>query len=156
MKRVMWIVLDGLGAGEAPDAGTFGDLGSNTLGNIAKQVFAKNGKPLHIPNLMKLGVERITPIAGASDPSHLIGAYGKALEKSQGKDTTSGHWEMTGLVVDQAFPVFEKGFTQAIMQEWVRENNLPGYLGNKPASGTEILEELGMEHILTGKPIVYT
>jgi phosphopentomutase len=156
MKRVMWIVLDGLGAGETPDAGTFGDLGSNTLGNIAKAVFAKRGTPLHIPNLMKLGTQYITPITGAADPAHVIGAYGKALEKSQGKDTTSGHWEMTGLVVDKAFPVFANGFSDAIMQEWVRENNLPGYLGNKAASGTEILEELGMEHILSGKPIVYT
>ena len=144
MKRVMWIVLDGLGAGETPDAVTFGDTGSNTLGNIAAQVFKTRGTPLQIPNLMKLGAGKITPIAGAAAQTNIIGGYGKALEKSQGKDTTSGHWEMTGLVVDQAFPVFENGFSEEIMQEWVKENGLPGYLGNKPASGTEILEELGM------------
>jgi phosphopentomutase len=156
MKRVMWIVLDGLGAGETPDAVSFGDTGANTLGNLAAQTFKTRGTPLQIPNLMKLGAHKITPIAGETSNPKIIGAYGKALEKSQGKDTTSGHWEMTGLVVDQAFPVFENGFSEEIMQEWVKENNLPGYLGNKPASGTEILEELGMEHILTGKPIVYT
>jgi phosphopentomutase len=156
MKRVIWIVLDGLGAGETPDAKTFGDLGSNTLGNIAKQTFKTRGTPLQIPNLMLLGAENITPIAGATESSQIVGAYGKALEKSQGKDTTSGHWEMTGLVVDKAFPVFANGFSEEIMQEWVKENHLPGFLGNKAASGTEILEELGMEHLTSGKPIVYT
>lgn len=156
MKRVIWIVLDGLGAGETPDAKSFGDLGSNTLGNIATQTFKTRGTPLHIPNLMKLGAENITPIAGAPASPKVVGAYGKALEKSQGKDTTSGHWEMTGLVVDKAFPVFSNGFSEEIMQEWVKENHLPGYLGNKAASGTEILEELGIEHVTSGKPIVYT
>jgi phosphopentomutase len=156
MKRVIWIVLDGLGAGEAPDAAKFNDLGSNTLGNIAKYMFQTRKVPLLIPNLMRLGAHQITTIAGVQSTPHVVGAYGKALEKSQGKDTTSGHWEMTGLVVENAFPVFENGFSEEVLEEWVSQNHLPGYLGNKPASGTEILDELGMEHILTGKPIVYT
>jgi phosphopentomutase len=156
MKRVMWIVLDGLGAGETPDAVNFGDTGANTFGNLAKETFEKTGKPLNIPHLLSLGANQVTPIAGVQNIPKIIGAYGKALEKSMGKDTTSGHWEMTGLTVSHAFPVFENGFSEDVMQEWVKENHLPGYLGNKAASGTEILEELGMEHILTGKPIVYT
>jgi len=156
MKRVIWIVLDGVGVGETPDAKKFGDTGSNTLGNLAKETLKLRGTPLQIPNLLSLGANQITDVPGTTQPPKLIGAYGKALEKSEGKDTTSGHWEMTGLVVSHAFPVFERGFTEDILQEWVKANHLPGYLGNKPASGTTIIEELGMEHCLTGKPIVYT
>jgi phosphopentomutase len=156
MKRVFWIVLDGVGVGETPDAAQFNDLGSNTLGNTAAATLRKRGSPLQIPNLLKLGVHHVTPIAGSLPPKEIVGAYGKALEQSQGKDTTSGHWEMAGLVVHHAFPVFEKGFSEETLDRWVKENQLPGYLGNYPASGTDIIEKLGIEHIETGKPIVYT
>jgi len=155
-NRVFWIVLDGVGVGEAPDASQFGDLGANTLGNTAAETLKKRGSSLNLPNLLKLGIDRVTPIAGASAPQEIIGAYGKAREQSKGKDTTSGHWEMTGLVVDHAFPVFEKGFSQETLDRWIKENHLPGVLGNYPASGTEIIEKLGIEHLETGKPILYT
>ena len=156
MKRVFWIVLDGVGVGETPDAKQFGDLGSNTLGNLSKAIYARRGIPLQIPNLLRLGIQSVTPIEGSPHPQELVGAYGKALEASLGKDTTSGHWEMAGLVVKNAFPVFEHGFSKEIIERWCQENHLPGVLGNKAASGTEIIEELGREHIKTGKPIVYT
>ncbi len=155
MKRVFWIVMDGVGVGETPDAVTFGDLGANTLGNLSRSILQSRGSPLHIPHLLSLGANRITPIAG-TPPSDVIGAFGKALEKSQGKDTTSGHWEMAGLTVTQAFPVYENGFPKELIDRWVKENNLPGVLGNIAASGTEIIESLGAEHMKTGKPILYT
>lgn len=98
----------------------------------------------------------MTPVEGANAPASIIGAYGKAAEISKGKDTTSGHWEMTGLPVHHAFPVYENGFPAAVVDRWVKENNLPGILGNHAASGTEIIEKLGPEHIKTGKPILYT
>jgi len=156
MKRVFWIVLDGLGVGETPDAADFGDQGANTLSNLASAVAESRGAPLHIPNLLRLGAHRITRIEGAAIPSGVIGAFGKAREQSRGKDTTSGHWEMAGLPVASAFPVYEQGFPAELVEEWVRENGLPGVLGNCAASGTEILERLGREHMQTGKPILYT
>ncbi len=156
MKRVIWLVLDGVGAGEAPDAISFGDLGSNTIGNLARETFNKRGTPLRIPHLMSLGLNQITDIAGATTPSSIIGGYGKAAELSTGKDTTSGHWEMTGLVVDRPFQTYPHGFDKKIIDRWVSENNLPGILGNKAASGTEIIDELGLEHMESGKPILYT
>lgn len=160
-KRVIWIVLDGLGVGELPDAKTYGDLGSNTLSNLAEAYFQKTGKLLNIPNLGKLGIGNLTPVRGtppvALQPnSNELGAFGKACEKSNGKDTTSGHWEMVGLPVEKAFQTYPNGFPSEVIERWVRENQLPGILGNYPASGTTIIEELGMEHVRTGKPIVYT
>jgi phosphopentomutase len=156
MNRIFWIVLDGVGAGAAPDAAEFGDEGSNTLSNLASAIQDLRGSPLQIPNLLRLGAGRITPIAGAIEPANIIGAYGRAAESSQGKDTTSGHWEMAGLPVATAFPVFENGFPEGLVARWVEENGLPGVLGNCAASGTEIIEKLGEEHIRTGKPILYT
>ena len=156
MKRVFWIVLDGMGVGESPDAKDFGDQGSNTLSNLARATLETRGTPIQIPNLMRLGVHQITPIEKAALPDEVVGAYGRAQEKSQGKDTTSGHWEMAGLPVSQAFPVYESGFPQELIDQWVRENDLPGILGNCAASGTEILDRLGPEHLRTGKPILYT
>jgi phosphopentomutase len=156
IKRVFWIVLDGLGVGEAPDAPLFGDQGANTLSNLARVLpTRRGGKTLQIPNLMKLGIGHVTPVEGAEMPQ-VIGGYGKAKELSAGKDTTSGHWEMAGLVVKDAFPVYEQGFPEAVIDRWVRENGLPGILGNEVASGTEIIERLGPEHLRTGKPILYT
>lgn len=156
LKRVIWIVMDGVGVGETPDARDFGDTGANTLGNLAAATLKARGTPLQIPNLLKLGTHKVTPIAGAQAPAKVIGAHGKALEQSTGKDTTSGHWEMAGLVVKKPFAVYPDGFSEEIVARWCRENNLPGVLGNKAASGTEIIEEYGAEHMRTGKPILYT
>jgi phosphopentomutase len=156
IKRVFWIVMDGLGVGEAPDAPAFGDTGSNTLSNLAESVLKKRGTPLHIPHLLGMGLGRISPVSGTVEPGRVRGGYGKAREQSAGKDTTSGHWEMAGLVVSEAFPVYEQGFPDAVVERWVRENGLPGVLCNSAASGTEIIEKLGPEHMRTGKPILYT
>ncbi len=157
-QRVIWIVLDGVGAGEMPDACSFGDGGSDTLGNLSRAFKAKTGRALKIPHLAKLGVGNITRIEGvpAVTAGQGSGAAGRAAELSRAKDTTSGHWEMAGLVVSKPFATYPDGFSAEILDRWVRENNLPGYLGNKAASGTEIIAELGEEHVRTGKPIVYT
>jgi phosphopentomutase len=156
---VIWIVLDGVGAGELPDAQKYGDLGSNTLGNLARKFKTQSGRSLKIPNLEKLGIANITPMEGIApqtQSSQQKGAFGRAVEQSLGKDTTSGHWEMAGLVVSKAFATFPNGFPQDVVDRWCRENDLPGVLGNHTASGTEIIERLGQEHIRTGKPILYT
>jgi phosphopentomutase len=156
--RVIWIVLDGVGAGELPDAKDYGDIGSNTLGNLARAIKAKSGRILHLPHLEAMGIGNITPIEGV--PARWTGkgegAFGRAVELSRGKDTTSGHWEMAGLVVTKAFATYPQGFSQEIVDRWCKENDLPGVLGNRTASGTEIIEELGAEHLRTGKPILYT
>ncbi len=156
--RVIWIVLDGVGAGELPDAQLYGDRGSNTLGNLSRVLKEKHHRTLSIPHLEALGVGNITTIEGVPPRAtgQGEGAFGRAAEQSRGKDTTSGHWEMAGLVVSNPFAVFPKGFSQEIIDRWIGENNLTGILGNKAASGTEIIEELGLEHIKTGKPILYT
>ncbi|MCM0605364.1 MAG: phosphopentomutase [Xanthomonadaceae bacterium] len=156
IDRVIWIVLDGVGAGELPDAKAYGDLGSNTLRNCADAFKKKEGRSLKLPNLEKLGLGGITSVDGVKTSGYKMGSYGRALEQSLGKDTTSGHWEMMGLVVDKAFATYPNGFSDEVITRWVKENNLPGILGNCTASGTEIIEELGEEHIRTGKPIVYT
>jgi phosphopentomutase len=150
--RVVWIVLDGVGAGELPDAPSYGDSGANTLGNLARI------KPLKLPHLERWGLGNITPMEGVPPrtPGQGTGAYGRARELSRGKDTTSGHWEMAGLVVKKAFRVFPDGFSTEVVERWCRENDLPGVLGNCAASGTEIIEKLGAEHLRTGKPILYT
>ena len=156
--RVIWIVLDGVGAGELPDAAAYQDQGSNTLRNLSTQFLQKKGRPLHLPHLRNWGIGNITPMQGISPllPGEGEGAYGKAQELSKGKDTTSGHWEMAGLVLEKPFITFEHGFAPAIVDRWVKENHLPGVLGNHAASGTTIIEELGAEHMRTGKPILYT
>jgi phosphopentomutase len=158
-KRAIWIVLDGVGVGEAPDAAQFGDVGSNTLGNLAKKHFEVTGKPLHIPNLISLGMNSITPIAGWENQSTVFrnhAFYGKAAELSNGKDTTSGHWEMTGSVVKTAFSTYPNGFSNEVVQKWITENQLSGVLANCTASGTEIIEQYGPEHMESHKPILYT
>jgi len=156
--RVFWIVLDGVGAGELPDAPDFGDQGSNTLGNLAKRLPGVRGHTLRLPNLQRWGIGNITPIDGVPPltGSEGQGSWGKATEKSRGKDTTSGHWEMAGLVIEKEFATFPHGFSQEILDRWCQENDLPGVLGNTTASGTDIIDQLGPEHIRTGKPIVYT
>ena len=148
-NRVVWIVLDSVGIGEMPDADKYGDRGSDTLGNIAKQ------RPLHLPNLCRLGLANIKPLAGlAADPSP-VGAYGKCALASPGKDTTTGHWEMAGIHLAKPFPLFPHGFPPEIMNEFEARIGR-ATLGNKAASGTEIIKELGEEHMRTGSPIVYT
>lgn len=148
-KRVMLIVLDSVGVGALPDAHLYGDEGSNTLGNIARRV------KLALPNLGKLGLGNIVPIEGIAPAADPLGAFGKMAELSPGKDTTTGHWEMAGIVLEKPFPIYPEGFPEEIINAF-EERTGRKVLGNKPASGTVIIEELGAEHLATGKPIVYT
>ncbi|HVJ48412.1 phosphopentomutase [Desulfitobacterium sp.] len=149
-KRAIVIVLDSVGIGEMPDASDYGDLGSNTLGNIAK---TRGG--LNLPHLQALGLGNIAPIRGIDPISGPQACYGKMSESSPGKDTTTGHWEMAGVVLEEAFPTFPKGFPQAFIQAF-EEKIGRQILGNEVASGTEIIQRLGEEHVKTGRPIVYT
>lgn len=148
-KRIIWIVLDSVGIGEMPDAASYGDAGSDTLGNIARQ------RALRLPNFSRLGLANIRPLTGLpADPAPL-GAFGKCALASPGKDTTTGHWEMVGIHLEKPFPLFPNGFPREIMT--VFEDRVGrSTIGNKAASGTEILKELGEEHVRTGSPIVYT
>ena len=150
-KRVIWIILDSVGIGELPDAERFGDVGADTLGNIMKVRGC-----LNIPNLEKLGLFAIENTTLPKTDVTPIGAYGKAKELSNGKDTTIGHWEMIGIETPQAFPAYPDGFPKELMEEFVKRTGCKGYLGNCVASGTKIINELGDEHIRTGYPIVYT
>ncbi|MCF8242174.1 MAG: phosphopentomutase [Melioribacteraceae bacterium] len=151
MNNFIVIVLDGVGVGELPDANKFGDSGSNTLGNMAEKL---NG--LNLPNLQKFGLGNIIPIKGVEPASDPQASFGKMTEVSTGKDSTTGHWELGGLKIDFDFPYYPNGFPEDVMNMFLQKNNLEGYLANKPASGTEIIEELGDEHVQTGYPIVYT
>src|SRR6266571_8367087 len=148
-ERIIWIVLDSVGIGELPDAADYGDAGRNTLGHIAES------RPLDIPNLVRLGLANIATLRYVPSASSPLGAYGKGATRSPGKDTTTGHWEMAGVWLEQAFPVYKNGFPKYLIEEFEK---LIGRktIGNKPASGTEIIKELGEEHVRTGKPIVYT
>jgi phosphopentomutase len=148
-ERVILIVLDSVGCGELPDARDYGDEGSDTLGNISRRV------PLSLPNLRRLGLARVASINRADPEAGPIGAYGRMAESSPGKDSVTGHWELAGLVLERPFPVFPNGFPRELIDEFERRIGR-GTLANKAASGTAIIEELGQEHILTGKPIVYT
>ncbi len=148
--RVIVIVLDSVGVGELPDAGQYGDQGSNTLGNIAKAIGG-----LQLPHLQQLGLGNIAPIEGIPAVENPTASYGKMAELSAGKDTTTGHWELMGLVLEAPFPTYPNGFPEDVIAEFTRRVGRD-ILGNKPASGTAIIEELGEEHVNTGKPIVYT
>ncbi|HKV41072.1 MAG TPA: phosphopentomutase, partial [Blastocatellia bacterium] len=147
-NRVIWIVLDGCGIGEMPDASAYGDAGADTLGHTlaSRQVL--------IPNLRSMGMCNIRdlPVAAVTSP---IGSFGRAAIKSNGKDTTTGHWEMSGLVVEHPFPIYPGGFPSRIIGPFELAIGRK-VLGNKAASGTEIIKELGAEHVKTGNPIVYT
>jgi phosphopentomutase len=147
--RIIWIVLDSVGIGELPDAADYGDLGRDTLGHIAR------ARPLHIPNLVRLGLADIKPLEHLTPAADALGSYGKGATRSPGKDTTTGHWEMAGIWLEQAFPVYPQGFPKLLVEEFERQIGRRT-LGNKPASGTEILKGLGREHVRTGFPIVYT
>lgn len=150
MQRAIVIVFDSLGVGALPDAARFGDVGSNTLANTAQAVGG-----LSLPNLAKLGLGNIIPVKGVRPASQPLGNYGKMAELSQGKDTTVGHWELMGVVKKEPFPVYPHGFPPEIIKLFSQKIGRP-VLGNKPASGTAIIAELGEEHLKTGYPIVYT
>lgn len=147
--RVIWMVLDSVGIGALPDAADYGDTGRNTLGHIAES------RPLHLPNLVKLGLANIAPLQHLEPPDVPLAGYGKGATRSPGKDTTTGHWEMAGIWLDQAFPVYKHGFPPEIISAFESQIGRKT-IGNKPASGTEIIKELGAEHVRTGMPIVYT
>ncbi|MBV8866545.1 MAG: phosphopentomutase [Acidobacteriaceae bacterium] len=147
--RVIWVVLDSVGIGAMPDAGAFGDVGSDTLGNIAKKFH------LNLPNLARLGLANIKPLAGLSPAEHPAGGYGRCALASLGKDTTTGHWEMAGIILQKPFPVYPHGFPPEVISDFEARIGRKT-LGNKAASGTEIIKELGEEHLRTGSPIVYT
>ncbi len=150
MPRACVIVLDAVGAGEAPDAAAYGDEGSNTLGNVAKAVGG-----LDLPNLEALGLGNIEPLEGCPPQPGSPAVAGRLLELSKGKDTTAGHWEMMGIVTETPFPTYAQGFPHDVIDPFMHRTGR-GVLGNKAASGTEIIQELGEEHQRTGKWIVYT
>jgi len=149
--RFVILVIDSCGAGALPDAAEYGDEGANTLGNMARRVGG-----LHLPTLESWGLGNLTEIAGCPPSGAPRASFGTMAELSRGKDTTTGHWEMVGVVLEKGFTTFPQGFPPELMQEWLRLSGAPGYLGNKAASGTEIIEELGPQHLATGWPIVYT
>ncbi|HPT83585.1 MAG TPA: phosphopentomutase [Limnochordia bacterium] len=150
MKRLIILVLDSVGVGELPDAHLYGDEGSNTLGNVAKAVGG-----LNMPHAQKLGLGNIIPIEGVPPAAQPQAAWGKMAEVSKGKDTTTGHWEIAGLILDRPFPTYPNGFPAEVIAEFERRIGRKT-LGNYPASGTVIIDELGPQHMETGFPIVYT
>src|SRR5919108_2479166 len=150
MPRACVIVLDAVGAGELPDAADYGDQGSNTLANVAKAVGG-----LDLPNLEQLGLGNVEELEGCPPNSYALAVAGRLVPRSKGKDTTPGHWELMGIVTPVAMPTYAHGFPFEVIEEFAHRTGR-GVLGNKPASGTEIIEELGEEHQRTGKWIVYT
>ncbi|MGI6713027.1 MAG: phosphopentomutase [Bacillota bacterium] len=149
-KKVVLIILDSAGVGALPDAKLYGDEGSNTLGNIAKKIGG-----LHLPNLARLGLGNISPILGVPPQDKPFGAYGKMREKSPGKDTTTGHWEIAGIILDQPFPTYPHGFPPEVIDKFEKSIGKK-IIGNVAASGTEIIKQLGEKHLKTAYPIVYT
>ena len=150
MSRVVWIVIDSVGIGALPDSEKFGDVGVNTLGNIVRQ-----HEDIKIPNLRKLGIGNINGVDFLKPVENPIGCYGKCGELSQGKDTTTGHWEMSGVLVETPFKTFENGFPKDIIDEFEKQTGRK-VVANKPASGTAILDEYGEHQMETGDVIVYT
>lgn len=148
-KRVFWIVLDSFGIGELPDAAEFGDEGSNTL-----RACADSGK-LNIPNMISLGLGNIEGVSCIEKAENPKGAFGRHLEVSRGKDTTTGHWELAGLISEKAFPTYPEGFPREVIDMFKEATGLD-VLCNKPYSGTQLIADFGKEHVETGKPIVYT
>jgi len=147
--RIILIVLDGVGLGAMPDAAEYGDAGRDTLGHICEL------RGLNVPNLVRLGLANIRPLAGLAPVAKPEGAYGKAALLSPGKDTTTGHWEIAGIILDRAFPTYPQGFPRELIEKFEAAIGRKT-LGNLPASGTEIIRQLGEEHLRTGWPIVYT
>ncbi|HPN38151.1 MAG TPA: phosphopentomutase [Melioribacteraceae bacterium] len=151
MNNIIAIVLDGVGIGELPDSEKYGDKGSNTLSNMAEVL---NG--IYLPNLENFGLGNITEIKGIKKVDNPKSFFGKMAEKSVGKDSTTGHWELGGIVTEKEFPLYPNGFPKEIINKFLELTGFKAVLGNKPASGTEIIKELGDEHVKTGNPIVYT
>ncbi|HEY8227095.1 MAG TPA: phosphopentomutase [Pyrinomonadaceae bacterium] len=149
-NRILLIVLDGAGIGAMPDAPEWGDAGSDTFGHILES------RQLRLPNLQRFGLGNIRPLQGLPPLDDPVGSYGRCALRSNGKDTTTGHWEMAGIILERAFPTYPNGFPQNVIDRFVKETSVPGVLGNIPASGTEIIKVLGEEHVKTRKPIVYT
>ena len=149
-SRIVLIVLDGAGIGAMPDAPEWGDAGSDTLGHILES------RPLRLPNLQRYGLGNVRSLQNVPPLAQPEGSYGRCALKSNGKDTTTGHWEMAGIILEQAFPTYPNGFPPSILGRFISETGVPGVLGNFAASGTEIIKDLGEEHVNTGKPIVYT
>ena len=149
IKRVFWIVLDSFGVGELPDAGLFGDEGSNTLAACAA-----TGE-LNVPNMISLGLGNIDGVSCIEKAAAPLGAFGRMGEQSMGKDTTTGHWELAGLVSETPFPTYPNGFPKEVIDAFTEATGLD-VLCNKPYSGTKLIMDYGREHIATGKPIVYT
>lgn len=147
--RVVLVVLDSVGIGAMPDAADYGDEGRDTLGHITEL------RGLKVPNMARLGLGNIRPLAGIAPASNPEGAFGKAALLSPGKDTTAGHWEMAGIILERAFPTYPNGFPHEVIEPFERAIGRKT-LGNFPASGTEIIKQLGEEHLKTGRPIVYT
>ena len=150
IKRVILVVLDGVGAGANPDARTYGDDGASSLEHCAQAVGG-----LELDNLGRIGLGNITPILGTPPAENALGSYGRMVEKAAGKDSTTGHWEMTGLVLHKPFPTYPHGFPASLVKQFEKAIGRE-VLGNKAASGTEIIKELGEEHLRTGRPILYT
>ena len=144
------MVLDSAGIGEMPDAADWGDAGADTLGHILES------RKVNLSNLQRMGLGNIKSLKGLAAVNNPTGSFGKCTLKSNGKDTTTGHWEMAGIILKTGFPTFPDGFPDRIISAFVADAKIPGVLGNYPASGTEIIKELGEEHVATGKPIVYT
>lgn len=151
IQRVFLIILDGVGVGALPDASFYHDKGSNTLGNLAKKVHG-----LKLPNLQKLGLGNIITIEGVPAEKDPLGDFGKAIEVSAGKDSTTGHWEIMGVINEYPFPTYPDGFPKEVINAFIKKTGCKEVLGNKAASGTEIINELGEEHLKTHFPIVYT
>src|ERR1041385_6360348 len=149
-NRVLLIVLDGAGIGAMPDAPDWGDAGAGPFGHILES------RPVRLPNLQQYGLANIRPLQAMPPLDQLRGSYGRCALRSNGKDTTTGHWEMAGIILHRAFPTYPNGFPASVIDKFIKETGVPGILGNTPASGTEIIKVLGEEHVKTGKPIVYT
>lgn len=149
-NRVCLVILDSVGIGEMPDSADWGDAGADTLGNTLK------AKSVALPHMQALGLGNIKPLHGVPAIDSPTGNFGRCTLHSNGKDTTTGHWEIAGIIMEKAFPTFPDGFPEDLIQEFVDKTGVPGVLGNVSASGTEIIRLLGEEHVSTGKPIVYT
>ena len=150
LRRCVVLVLDGLGVGALPDAGRYGDEGSATLQNTARAVGG-----IRVPTLQRLGLGNVVAVEGVPPAARPLACFGRMAERSAGKDSTTGHWELAGLILDRPFPTYPHGFPPEVMEAFERAIGTRT-LGNRPASGTQILDELGAEHLRTGYPIVYT
>ena len=149
-NRVTVIVLDSLGFGAMPDAGNWGDTGADTLGHILES------RAVSLPNLQGYGLGNARTLAGLPPSTEPRASYGRCALRSNGKDTTTGHWELAGIILEKAFPTYPQGFPPEVIDRFIAETGVPGVLGNVAASGTEIIKEFGAEHMRTGQPIVYT